>query len=66
MSEIVKMYLMSIPKNALGQDVRTTVEMPTTFEHAKKLPTTFDQTPYNYLVGQSLHKYIIIRSPTSS
>ena len=38
---------MSIPKNVLGQDVpnTSTFEMPTTFEHTKILPTTFDKTP---------------------
>ena len=43
--------LMSIPKNALGQDLDdiniapTTFEMPTTFEHTKMLPTTFAKSP---------------------
>ena len=41
--------LMSIPKNALGQDVPTTyMQMPTTFEHTKILPTTFDKTPLTF------------------
>jgi len=44
--------LMSIPKNALGQDAPTTFEMPTTFEHTKNMPTTFAKNPNNYEVPQ--------------
>ena len=36
---------MSIPKKALGQDVPTTFEMLTTFEHPKSLPTVFAKNP---------------------
>ena len=37
---------MPIPKNALGQDLPTTFEMPTTFEDAKKIAYHFWQKPY--------------------
>ena len=43
-------------KNALqvGQDVPTTFEMPTTFEHTKTLPTTFDKNPLIYDISPRL------------
>ena len=29
------------------------LQMPTTFEHTKTLPTTFDKTPNNYVAESS-------------
>ena len=50
---------MSIPENALklGQDV------PTTFEHTKHLPTTFDKKPYNYHMYNRYREKVRARGP---
>ena len=53
---------MPIPKTALGQDAPTTFEMPTTFEHTKSLPTTFEKNPFFEVVDVQTDFFLLFES----